>query len=161
MKTAQLQIRLTPAQKALLQERARAAGQDVSQYVLSRVAPDSAVRFAAALAALRAGPSTRIALAHLSDLLAELPADQLAGATEPGLPADLTPLLQCTVAAMIEHAAAQKGTAPPPWTREVPPLEAPWFASDLGRLRAHLLRVSPTAFRRRNLFVDATVGDRV
>jgi hypothetical protein len=28
-------------------------------------------------------------------------------------------------------------------------------------LRAHLLRVSPTAFRRRNLFVDATVGDRV
>ena len=53
MKTAQLQIRLTPAQKALLKQRARAAGQDVSEYVLSRVAPESAVGFERAVAALR------------------------------------------------------------------------------------------------------------
>ncbi len=30
-----------------------------------------------------------------------------------------------------------------------------------ARLRTYLLRSSPVAFKRRNLFVDATVGDRV
>jgi uncharacterized protein (DUF1778 family) len=159
MKTAQLQIRLTTAQKALLKRRARAAGQDVSHYVLSRVAPDSAIRFERA--ALADPATQRFALAHLSDLLAELPAGELAEAAEPGLPPGLSPLLKNLVTAMIEHAAAQKQTSPPPWARDIAPLESPWFATDLRKLRAHLLRVSPTAFRRRNLFVDATVGDRV
>jgi uncharacterized protein (DUF1778 family) len=161
MKTAQLQIRLTPAQKTLLKRRARAAGQDVSHYVLSRVVPDSAVRFESAVAALADPASQRFALAHLSDLLAELPAGELAQATEPGLPPGLSPLMQNMVTAMTEHAAVQRQISAPPWAEDIPPLESPWFATDLGKLRAHLLRVSPTAFRRRNLFVDATVGDRV
>jgi len=161
MKSAQLQIRLTPAQKALLKRRARAAGQDVSKYVLSRVAPDSAVRFETAVAALAGPKSERFALADLNDLLAELPAAELARTTEHGLPPGLSPLTRNLVAAMVEHAATLKRTSPPAWAREVPPLESPWFATELGNLRAHLLRVSPTAFRRRNLFVDATVGDRV
>lgn len=161
MKSAQLQIRLTPAQKALLKSRARAAGQDVSNYVLSRVAPDAAVQFEALVATLGDSARDRITLAHLNDLLAGLPAGEFSRATEQGLARGLTPLLQNLVAAMIEHAAARKHTSPPPWVREIRALETPWFATDLGRLRAHLLRVSPTAFRRRNIFVDSTVGDRV
>lgn len=161
MKTALLQIRLTPAQKALLKQRARAAGQDLSSYVLSRVAPDSAVLFEQALAALVDPASQRFALAHLNDLLASLPPGEFERVTEAGLPPGLSALQQNLVAAMVEHAAVQKRTSPPAWARSVPPLESPWFATELGRLRAHLLRVSPAAFRRRNLFVDATVGDRV
>jgi hypothetical protein len=43
----------------------------------------------------------------------------------------------------------------------VKPLERPWFASSLKSLRLHLLTASPPPFRRRNLFVDSTIGDRV
>lgn len=62
---------------------------------------------------------------------------------------------------MIEHAAHQKGEAPPDWVHEVEPLDRPWFAVPFTRLRPYLLRAAPVAFKRRNLFVDATVGDRV
>ena len=75
-------------------------------------------------------------------------------------PEQLGPRLRNIVAAMVEHAAARKGVPAPHWTRTVLPLGTPWFASELVSLRAHLLRASPTAFRRRNLFVDATLGDR-
>lgn len=77
----------------------------MSQYVLSRVVPDSAVRFESAVAALADPASQRFALAHLSDLLAELLAGEFAQAAEPRLPPGLSPLMQNVVAAMTEHAA--------------------------------------------------------
>ena len=161
MKTAQLQIRLSPAQKALLKRRADIAGQDVSSYVLSRVAPDSALRFERALAAVLESDGGRFALAELSDLLAELGASEFGRAVASGLPAGLSLVTQNLVAAMVEHAAARMGATAPRWAGDVLPLESPWFATDLKKLRAHLLKAAPAAFRRRNLFVDATVGDRV
>ena len=161
MKTEQLQIRLSPSQKASLRRRARLAGQDVSGFVLSRVLPASADRLEALLAALREPAVLPSVLAELNDLLAALPRGEfkeaLAVARLEGLPEEV----RNRVAAMVEHAAALKGAPPPPWTRSVEPLATPRFASDLRGLRAHLLRASPVAFRRRNLFVDATVGDRV
>jgi len=128
---------------------------------VTRVGPESAQRFERILSDLRESEDERFALAELSDLLADLPANEFGRAVAGGLPTGLSPLLQNLAAAMVEHAAARNRTAAPPWARTVLPLESPWFASDLEKLRAHLLRVSPTAFRRRNLFVDATVGDRV
>ncbi len=161
VKSAQLQIRLSPAQKALLKRRAAGAGLDVSSYVLSLVAPASAQRFDNALHDLRESGTERFALAELSDLLADLPSVEFEQAVAGGIPEALSPRLQNLVTAMVEHAAACKGAAVPPWARDILPLASPWFATDLLSLRAHLLRVSPTAFRRRNLFVDSTVGDRV
>jgi len=161
MKTAQLQIRLTPAQKASLRRRARRAGMDVSAWVLARIAPDSGRRFAGILRTLRDPAARRFALAELNDLLADLPAAEFADAVDDADPAGLPPEDANRVAAMVEHAAALKGVAPPRWTRGIPPLDRPRFASDLPGLRAHLLRASPVAFRRRNLFVDSTIGDRV
>ncbi len=161
MKSEQLQIRLTPAQKASLRRRARRAGQDVSAYVLARVAPAAGERFREILAALRDRGEERFALASLHDLLADLPRGEfpeaLAEAPLDGLSAEA----RNRVAAMVEHAAARSVVPPPAWTRGVAPLEEPRFAADLPGLRAHLLRASPVAFRRRNLFVDAAVGDRV
>ena len=65
------------------------------------------------------------------------------------------------LAATVEHAAMQKHVAPPEWTREIEPLEEPVFGSALRSLREHLLFHAPIAFRRRNIFIDASVGARV
>jgi hypothetical protein len=35
------------------------------------------------------------------------------------------------------------------------------FGSDLQNLRLYLLTHSPPPFRRRNIFIDSTLGDRV
>jgi hypothetical protein len=35
------------------------------------------------------------------------------------------------------------------------------FGTPIESLRLHLLTASPPAFRRRRIFIDATVGDRV
>jgi hypothetical protein len=160
-KTAQLQIRVTAAQKARLKRLAAAAGQDVSAYVLDRVLPPERERFAEIMNELARGDDPRYALAELHDFLALLPPARFADAIEAGVPARLPPLVQNYVAAMVEHTAAREGARPPAWTREVMPLDEPYFAASLQGLRLHLLAASPVAFKRRNIFVDATVGDRV
>jgi hypothetical protein len=73
----------------------------------------------------------------------------------------LDPLMQNYVAAMVEQAAAQRKRSAPAWTRNVVPLDEPWFATRLRGLRLHLLRASPVPFKRRNIFIDAGVGARV
>jgi hypothetical protein len=50
---------------------------------------------------------------------------------------------------------------PPDWTLAVQPLSEPAFGSPLQSLRLHLLVAAPPAFKRRNIFVDSSVGDRV
>ena len=60
----------------------------------------------------------------------------------------------------IDTAAARVAKRPPRWVDEIPPLRIPWFASELASLRLHLLTSSPPAFRKRNLFVDSTLGGR-
>ena len=160
-KTRQLQIRVTPEQKSTLARLARRAGQDDSSFVLARALPSMAVRFGEILSALGEADRQRFALAELSDLLVELAPRELAVVTGHAEPRGLSPYLQNYVAAMVELAAHQKRVAPPAWVREVPPLEEPRFATPLEGLRLHLLGVSPVPFKRRNLFIDSSVGDRV
>ncbi|HEU4394340.1 MAG TPA: hypothetical protein VFS92_02170 [Planctomycetota bacterium] len=160
MKREQLQIRVSAAQKADLRRRARLAGMDVSSFVLSRVLPPERDRLAAILRGLRRARTRRFALAELNDLLEALPADGFAEALAAVDLDGVGAADRNRVAAMVEHAAARKGAAPPEWTRGVEPPDAPDFATDLPGLRAHLLRASPVAFRRRNLFVDSSIGDR-
>ena len=160
-KSQHLQIRVTPQQKAALKRRAGQAGQDMSTYVLSRALPPGQARFDEVLRALRDEPSHRFALAELSDLLSTLaPAEfpDVVGQADLG---DLSPFLQSYVAAMVDEGASQKGVFPPAWTADVHGIDEPYFATRLRGLRLHLLRSSPVPYKRRNLFVDATVGDRV
>jgi hypothetical protein len=65
------------------------------------------------------------------------------------------------VTAMVELAAHRAGILPPAWTAQVTPLSEPVFAAASLRLRAHLLTASPPPFRRRNIFIDSSLGDRV
>jgi uncharacterized protein (DUF1778 family) len=162
-KSLQLQIRVTRDQKARLRQLARSAGQDVSTWVLARALPEPRARFHETVRALRSVRERRYALAALADLIAGLTNAQFvtALATVPEHFTDLPSRTQNYVAAMIEQASAERDIAPPAWTRDVAPLDAPWFATTLRSLRLHLLRVAPAAFRRRNLFVDAGAGGRV
>lgn len=160
-KTAQLQIRVTPQQKAALKRLARAAGCDVSTYVLSRLPAAGRNRVAEILRGVRSEGERRYALAELHDFLANCPPIEFTEAFEHADVGALSLFLQNYVAAMIEFAAEAKGVTPPAWLREIPPLDAPHFATPLKSLRGHLLRASPVPFKRRNLFVDASVGARV
>ncbi len=93
-----------------------------------------------------------------SPAVAPIQFEEAVGAIElDGLP----PLYRNYVAAMVEQAAQLKGVSPPRWTQEVEPLEEPYFAATFRYLRPHLLRVSPVPFKRRNIFIDSGLGDRV
>jgi len=160
-KTQQLQIRVSPEQKLAIRRQAERAGQDLSTYVLARVLSVGRSRFAEILQGVDDAGEGRFWLAELNDLLTELAPVELGGALEAADLGDLSPDRQNYVAAMVEHAAHQKGVDPPAWTLDVEPLEEPHFAVPLVSLRPHLLGASPLAFKRRNLFVDSSIGDRV
>jgi uncharacterized protein (DUF1778 family) len=160
-RSSQLQIRVTPEQKEALKRLSQRAGQDMSAYVLSRALPDAGVRFAQLVAALRDEEQPGFVLAELNDLLSGLAAGELRSAVEHADLAGLTPYLRNYVAAMVEVTAHRLDVPPPSWVRDVEPLETPHFATSLASLRLHLLRTAPVPFKRRNIFIDSTIGDRV
>jgi len=161
-KSKQLQIRVTPREKSTLKRRAAAAGQDLSSYVLSRALPRPALEVEELIHALeRDDEERRLALAALNDLLTGLAPVELREAIEHIDVGGLCRFLRNYVAAMVEVAAEAAGVPPPAWTRSVAPLDAPWFAAPFPGLRLHLLKASPVPFKRRNLFVDASLGARV
>ena len=160
-KSSQIQVRVSPQEKSALEALARRAGQSVSAYVLSRALPPSRLRFEELVKALADEADRRFVLAEINDLLAGLAPMELRGAVVEAPIEDLSPYLQNYVAAMVELASQRKGVTPPAWTRHIVPLEEPIFATDFSSLRLHLLRAAPVAFKRRNIFVDASVGDRV
>ena len=160
-KSQQLQIRVTPQQKAALRRQARRAGTDVSTYVLARTLPVAANRFAALLRALGDEETGRFALAELNDLLTSLGPTEILDAVADADVRALSPYLANYVAAMVELAAQRNEVVPPAWVQDVEPLAQPHFATSLPSLRLHLLRSAPVPFRRRNIFIDSTLGDRV
>lgn len=161
VKSEQLQIRLTHEQKTALKRLARRAGVDVSSYVLARVLPCAHSRMVAILAELRRDGDHRYALAELNDVLSGLTPAEFQDAVADFQLEGLSPFLRNYVAAMVEQTAHQKGALSPQWVHEVEPLEQPYFAVPFARLRLHLLRTAPAAFKRRNIFIDSTIGDRV
>jgi hypothetical protein len=118
-------------------------------------------RFRDFVGLLKVDANHRFVLAELNDFLhACAPAEFAAAVAEASLDG-LSPMLQNYVAAMVELAASQKVLTPPAWVRDVAPLDEPYFATSLLSVRPYLLRVSPVPFKRRNIFVDSSVGDRV
>jgi uncharacterized protein (DUF1778 family) len=161
-KTSQLQIRVSPADKARLAAAAGRAGMSVSEWVLSRALLESTSRFDELLIELSAQPErASFTLAALNDWLTSLPREGLRDAIGSAPTQRLLQWHGAYVAAMVEHACTQRRVAAPEWARQVPALAEPYFASTIVALRAHLLRSSPAAFRRRTIFIDATIGDRV
>jgi hypothetical protein len=159
-KTSQLQIRISPKDKARLRRLAMSAGMDVSSYLLSRALPDEAGHFAALTAELATTDAPAFVFAELHDLLSRCAAVDFPLLVETAPPARLVAWRANYLAAMVETAAHRVGLVPPAWVASIAPLETPWFAAPLRSLRPYLLRVSPPAFKRRNLFIDTTLGGR-
>ena len=160
-RSAQLQIRVTPAEKAQIARAARRAGIGMSEYVLAMALPNQDAQWRDWLRQLVDSGGAKIVLAGLSAWLAGLGARELPGAIEAPPPRELAEFHANYLAAMAELSCSARGVAAPAWTRAVPALARPAFASVLASLRLHLLAHSPAPFRRRNLFVDTTVGGQV
>jgi len=133
----------------------------MSEWVLSRVLPTALETFQALLRELSQAARPGLVLAEIDDLLAPLTGEELVRAVAEPPRVKLTPYWENYLAATIELAAARRRTRPPAWTEDVGPLEAPAFGSSLESLRLHLLTRAPAPFRRRNIFVDSSIGDRV
>jgi uncharacterized protein (DUF1778 family) len=159
-KSGQIQIRVSPTQKAAIRRAARRAGMDLSAYVLARVLPAPAGRFQDLTKACADSHDERFALEELNSWLASLGAGELQEAVL-SPPLAMTPQTANYVAAMVEYACAKKGVAAPSWVNAIAPLAEPVFGSTLMSLRLYLLTHSPAPFRRRNIFIDASIGSRV
>jgi hypothetical protein len=164
IKSRQLQIRVTPNERSAIRRLARAAGLDVSSYVLARVLPAAQGRFDGLLRALAEPHGRSYVLAELNDFLSALSGLELTetvGRAERAVLEALPEYERNYVAAMVELACARRDRPPPAWTRDVRPLALPRFGTELKSVRRHLLRASPVPFKRRNIFIDASIGDRV
>ena len=160
-KTRQLQVRVSADERERIRQRAENAGMTVSEWVLRRLLPPVEEEFQGLCLGLAERPEFRThALAHLHDFFRRLGEREFSLAVRYPPQVELAPFEANYVAAMVEYSAVLKGAPMPDWTRDVPPLETPWFAAPERSLRLHLLTQSPPPFRRRNLFVDASVGSR-
>jgi hypothetical protein len=160
-KTSQMQIRVSAREKTAIQRAASRAGMDMSAYVLSCVLSVPAAQLHDCVLNCAGASSPRFVLAELNSLLSSFTAGELRDAIATPLPPGLSTFLGNYIAAMVESACAQRAIAVPAWTRTIAPLAEPVFGSELQSLRLYLLTSSPPAFRCRNIFIDATVGDQV
>ncbi len=164
-KTQQLQLRVSKAEKAAIHRAAARAGMDVSAWVLGKLLPPAGPRFQELTSAVAAHAADvderRFAFAELNDFLAALAPGEFSNAVRESPPADANPYTANYIAAMVETAAHRNRVPPPAWVERVPPLAEPVFGTPFTSLRLHLLTAAPPAFRRRNIFIDASIGARV
>lgn len=157
----QLQIRVSPAEKIAIRRAAEHAGMDMSAYILGRALPIPAMRLQACIEDCAGPAPPSFGLAELNTLLSGWTTAELRDAIAAPPTTALTPFLYNYIAAMIEQACERRAVCVPGWVRAIAPLREPAFGTTLKSLRLHLLTHSPPPFRRRNIFIDATVGDRV
>lgn len=108
------------------------------------------------------GESARLCLAEfVDDFLSADRAERIRlTAEKPQSVAD--PKINAYMAAAVEHLCFQHGVPVPAWVNEPEYfLPVPWFPLNYQNIRAIVLAESPVPFRRRNIFVDSTVLQRV
>ena len=161
-KTGQLQIRVDAKEKTRIRAHAQDAGMDVSKWVLRQLLPPAEEHFQQLCDELAKKPAERAyILAEFHDFFTGLEPGEFSLAVQYPPPTQLPSFEKNYLAAMVEYTAAVKIVTVPAWVNDVEPLDMPWFASSLTSLRLYLLTHSPPAFRRRNLFVDSSVGTRI
>lgn len=160
-KSAFLQIRVTPQEKRVIHADAQKAGLDMSAWVKQQLFSVKTRAYFDLLEGVMNPKISREALAHLNDFLWELSKKDFVSVVR-DLPEAFKNTFQGNyIAAMVEMAAAQKDIPAPQWTQKYRGLKDPYFATDFKKLRLHLLVSSPPPFRKRNIFIDSSIGDRV
>lgn len=159
-KTEQLQIRLSREEKQAIKGLAASAKEPVSSWVLKTLLPKGSLEFQEIISKLGRNKESHV-LASLNDFLTSLTRVEFKGAVQAMPCKSISPLCANQVAAMVEQRAHQLGVAAPGWLAEIEPLGEPYFGSELQSLRPYLLTASPPPFRKRNIFIDSSVGDRI
>lgn len=154
-KTSQLQIRVSPAEKAILKRLAAAEGISVSAFVLDRVLPAHGGEVAERIAALQGGSDLQTRLSDLELHLLSMSDEEFPQAVVGVDVGDMRPLEKNCAAAAVEREAWRRGLAAPEWTTDVRPLEHPWFAWRIRALRPHLMRIAPPAYKLRNVYLPS------
>jgi hypothetical protein len=154
-KTGQLQIRVSPAEKAALKRLAAEAGLSLSAFVLERALPSVHEGVSARIRDLKGGRDFRKALSDLVLYLNRLAVEEFETAVAGTHLEGLTDLQLNCAAAAIEQECWRRGVSAPAWTGALPALEQPYFAWGLRSLRPHLMRVTPAAFKRRNVYIPS------
>lgn len=159
-KTEQLQIRLSREEKRAIKGLAASANESVSSWVLKTLLPKRSLEFQGIISSLGRNSESHV-LAALNDFLTSLTRVEFAGAVQAMPCKSLSTRCANQIAAMVEQRAHQLGIAAPDWLAEIEALREPYFGSELQSLRPYLLTFSPPPFRKRNIFIDSSVGDRV
>lgn len=133
----------------------------MSEWVLSKIKHCGQEEFQRCTRALQSAQKPSYYLAELHDLLAKESGKDFIETVDAPPEGNLPAYYANYVAAMVETAAHDKGVRPPGWVRRIPPLTEPVMGSTLEGLRLYLLTNAPPPFRRRNIFIDASVGQRV
>lgn len=148
-------------EKQWIQKKAKELDLDMSVWVKQLLFSQKNQTYMNLMDAISNSKFSKEALAHFNDFLDRLPAKDFVETVMeiPGIFKDT--FHGNYIAAMVEMAAHQKKVAPPSWTKKYTGMEEPYFASSFENLRFHLLVSSPIPFRKRNIFIDSTIGDRI
>lgn len=157
----QLQVRVSSSQKKMIEQAALRCGLGMSEWILTQIFPDRAQKFQHLVKQLKSSAQKSYVLAEIHDLLHGATAGEFEQMVAVSPAVRLSSYWENYLAAMIEYTANQKGASIPSWLSEIDSLESPSFGTDLESLRLYLLTHSPPCFRRRNIFIDSTIGARV
>lgn len=159
-KTDFIQIRISKDEKKRFAKLAKLQGQSLSEWIISKLSSDSSsIEIKKIYAKLRKAEDSSYILALLNDYLMNMP-ELLWNDALKDSPENIDIENLCYIASMIERATEIRGLELPQWVKDIGPLSKPYFGSKLKNLRMYLLINSPIAFRKRNIFIDASVGDR-
>lgn len=160
-KTSQLQIRVSPQEKELIAKAAKREGQDISTWVLKKIINNNQEIFFELVKKLVSANEYHYVLSELNDFISNLSAKECHVVFKVKPDIKLSAYLSNYLAAMIEQAATKKGFSIPHWLEEIEVLQEAHFETSLVSLRPYLLINTPISFRKRGIFLDSTIGDRI
>ncbi len=160
-KKEQLQIRVSAKEKSLIRQSAKKAGMEMSEWVLKTLFPPAHHIFHKLLSDLSTSSESSYVLAEINDFLTKINGKELKQILRESPSFKLSPFLENYVAAMIELACVQKKIPLPSWLPSIEALSEPYFGTDLKSLRLYLLTQSPPPFRKRNIFIDSSLSNRI
>ncbi|MBN1961582.1 MAG: hypothetical protein JW841_11605 [Deltaproteobacteria bacterium] len=160
-KSTYLQLRVSQSEKRMIQRQAKNAKMTVSQWVLARIDPILRQEIQKLCISIGLSSQPSYLLAELNDLLSRMQRPEFERVFADIMRLPKSEILQNQIAAMIELTAHRLHAITPQWVCNIPPLTTPVFATKLKNLRLHLLLHSPPPFKKRNIFVDASIGERI
>ncbi len=158
MKSTHIQIRISPEQKNKIAKAASRKGVGMTTWVLEKLFPELSEKLEELIQELAKSKNSSFVFAEINDFLSALSSRELSQALENLNLEKLEVFEQNYLAAMIELACEKKSIACPEITTAE--LSSPWFATELESLKLYLLLNSPAPFRKRNIFIDSSIGDR-